>query len=80
MLTTRLPAATSLVSNEVALAGSTAHEFEEQITDLQPMLAEMWRTRASPTTGNPVPERPAVVVIYREDHRFLMDEVIPRQE
>jgi hypothetical protein len=74
-----LTAATSLVWKEVALKGSTAHEFEEQITALQPGLAEQWRTRVSPTSGNPVPERPSVVVIYREDHRFMLDEVIPKQ-
>ena len=74
-----LTAATSLVWNEVALTGSTAHEFEQQITALQPRLAEQWRTRISPVTGNPIPERPAVLVVYRQDHRFLLDEVIPRQ-
>ncbi len=74
-----LTAATSLVWHELALTGNTAHEFEQQITALQPILADQWRTRISPTTGNPVPERPAVLVIYRQDHRFLLDEVIPRQ-
>ena len=74
-----LTAATSLVWKEVALKGNTAHEFEEQITALQPALAEQWRTRVSPTSGNPVPERPSVVVIYREDHRFMLEDVIPRQ-
>ena len=53
-----LTAATSLVWKEVALKGTTAHEFEEQITALQPSLAELWRTRVSPISGNPVPERP----------------------
>ncbi len=74
-----LTAATSLVWHELALSGNTAHEFEQQITALQPVLAEQWRTRVSPTTGNPIPERPAVLVIYRQDHRFLLDDVIPRQ-
>ena len=45
-----LTAATSLVWQEVALTGSTAHEFEEQITALQPRLVEQWRTRISPTS------------------------------
>jgi hypothetical protein len=72
-------AATSLVWHEVALSGSTAHEFEEQITGLAPFLAEHWRAHVSPTSGNPVYERPAVLVIYREDHRFLLDSIIPRR-
>src|SRR3990170_2757062 len=72
-------AATSLVWYELALTGSTAHEFEEQITGLAPFLAENWRAHVSPTSGNPVYERPAVLVIYREDHRFLLDRIIPRR-
>jgi hypothetical protein len=74
-----LTAATSLVWHEVALKGTTAHEFEEQITALQPVLSEQWRTKVSKVSGNPIPDRPAVLVLYREDHRFLLDEVIPRQ-
>ena len=72
-------AATSLVWHELALSGSTAHEFEEQITGLAPFLAENWRAHVSPTSGNPVYERPAVLVIYREDHRFLLDRIIPHR-
>jgi SAM-dependent methyltransferase len=72
-------AATSLVWHELALSGSSAHAFEEQISGLAPFLAENWRAGVSPVSGNPVPERPAVLVIYREDHRFLLDPVIPRR-
>src|SRR6201997_4167016 len=36
-------AATSLVWHEEALLGSTAHDFEQQIGDLQPFLSEHWR-------------------------------------
>jgi len=62
---------------EVRLSGTTAAEFERQITDLEPFLAEHWRVRASKTTGNPLYVEPTVLVIYREDHRFLLDSVIP---
>lgn len=72
-------AATSLVWHELPLAGATAHEFESQITELQPFLAEHWRARSSRSTGNPVYERPVVLVIYREDHKFLLDQVRPRR-
>ena len=40
-------AATSLVWQELSLTGNTAHEFETQITDLGPFLAENWRARVS---------------------------------
>src|SRR5690242_1299756 len=60
-------AATSLVWHEVPLAGSTAHEFEDQITALQPFLAENWKAAVSQTSGNPVYEKPVVLVLYRDD-------------
>ncbi len=33
----------------------------------------------SPKTGNPVYDRPATLVLYRDDYRFLLDDVIPRR-
>lgn len=74
-----IDAATSLAWHEIALKGSTSSEFDEQITALQPFLAANWRARPSAETGNPVYERPAVLVIYRDDHRFMLDQVIPKR-
>lgn len=73
-----LRAASSLVWHEVRLSGSTSATFEEQITALEPFLAENWNAFSS-KSGNSVYERPAVLVIYREDHRFLLDQLIPKQ-
>src|SRR5947209_14108318 len=67
-------AATSMVWRELALTGNTASEFEQQITDLQPFLAENWRATVG-KAGNPVYEKPVVLVIYRDDYRFLLDTV-----
>src|SRR5262249_48663032 len=39
---TSVAAATSLVWHELALTGTSSHEFERQITALQPFLAENW--------------------------------------
>jgi hypothetical protein len=74
-----LAAATSLLWHEVPLAGSTAHDFSEQIQALEPFLSKHWQARHSPATGNPVYERPVALVLYREDFRFLLHDVIPRQ-
>ncbi|HEX5959082.1 MAG TPA: hypothetical protein VFY92_10575, partial [Hyphomicrobiaceae bacterium] len=74
-----LSAATSMVWHEVALAGTTAAEFSDQIAALEPFLAKVWQAKHSPKTGNPVYERPAALVIYRDDFRFLLDDVIPEQ-
>jgi hypothetical protein len=74
-----LTAATSLAWHEVALTGTTAAEFSEQINALEPFLGKVWQARHSAKTGNPVYERPVALVLYREDFRFLLDDVIPQQ-
>ena len=73
-----LSAASSLVWHEVPLAGDSAYRFEQQITELVPFLSQNWKAGVSPKTGNPVYERPVVLVLYREDHKFLLDPIIPR--
>ncbi len=71
-------AASATVWHEVALRGASSGEFADQITALEPFLEENWRASVSPRSGMPVYERPVVIVLYREDHRFLLDSVIPR--
>jgi len=73
-----MQAAATLNWIDMPLAGTTAHEFDEQIADLQPVLNDGWRVRPSAKTGNPLYVRPSVLVLYRDDHRFLLDPVIPR--
>ena len=63
---------------EIALEGHTAHEFDRQLAELRPVLADWWKVRTSPSTGNPVYMEPSVIVLYRSDHRFALDSVIPR--
>jgi len=75
----QVAAATSMVWHEAPLAGSTSHEFAEQIAALEPFLAKNWQARHSPRTGNPVYDHPVALVIYREDYRFLLENVIPRR-
>ncbi len=74
-----MSAASTLVWHELPLAGNSAHRFEQQITDLEPFLAENWKAGVSAKTGNPVYDRPVVLLIYREDHKFLLDPIIPRR-
>jgi hypothetical protein len=73
-----LNAASSMVWHELPLQGNSAHRFEQQIIDLEPFLAQNWKAGVSARTGNPVYDRPVVLVIYREDHRFLLDPIIPK--
>src|SRR4249919_2852551 len=72
-------AAASLLWHEVALSGTTAHEFSEQIAALEPFLARNWQARHSPKTGNPIYEHPVALVLYRDDHRFLLENVLPKR-
>jgi hypothetical protein len=70
--------AAALNWQEVRLTGTSSHEYAEQIEDLASSLAHGWETKPSPKSGNPIYVRPSVLVLYREDHRFLLDSVIPR--
>jgi len=70
--------AAALNWQEVRLIGNSAHEYAEQIEELGPTLDYGWQTRPSSKTGNPVYLRPSVLVVYREDHKFLLDPVIPK--
>jgi hypothetical protein len=70
--------AAALGWHEVRLSGQTTNEYADQIEALAPTLATGWQTRPSPRTGNPVYVRPSVLVVYREDHAFVLDRVIPK--
>jgi hypothetical protein len=69
--------AAALNWREVVLEGDSAHEYGEQLRSLDPFLVEGWQVKSSEKTGNPVYVRPSVLVIYRKDHSFLLDSVIP---
>ena len=72
-------AAGAMVWHEVALDGSTAGEFEEQIAALDPFLARHWQASISADSGNPIYRTPVVLVIHRRDHRFMLQPVLPRR-
>ncbi len=67
-----------LVWKTVALDGDSSHQFGRQIRALRPFLAENWQVRKSSKTGNPLYERPAVLVLYRKDRQFVLDPILPR--
>lgn len=69
--------AAALNWKEVALDGHSAAEYGEQFQGLDKFLVDGWQVRSSETTGNPMYVRPSVLVIYRKDHQFLLDGVIP---
>src|SRR4026207_2204665 len=63
---------------DVPLQGNTSHEFFQQIHELDDHLAQGWQTASSAKTGNPVYVTPSVMVLYREDHAYALNDLIPR--
>ena len=61
----------------VRLTGASAYDYGEQIESLGTMLSHGWAAKPSPATGNLTYVRPSVLVVYREDYEFLLDDVIP---
>jgi len=70
--------AAALNWKEVALEGNSAAEYAEQLQGLDKFLVDGWQVRSSEKTGNPMYVRPSVLVIYRKDHQFLLDNIIPK--
>ena len=64
--------------HEVALGGTSSFGFAEQLRRLDATLVDAWRVTSS-SSGNPVYAKPSVLVVYRADHRFMLDDVIPRR-
>jgi len=70
--------AAALNWREVALEGDSSFSYAEQLAALDPFLVDGWQVKSSEKTGNPMYVRPSVLVIYRKDHSFLLDSVIPK--
>ncbi len=66
--------------HEVGLKGSDAHAFDQQIAQLEPFLADAWAAGVNPKTGNPSYKQPVVLILYREDHKFILNSSIPRRD
>lgn len=62
----------------VELEGTSAYEYGQQLRALDEVLVDAWQATASPKTGNPQYVRPSVLIMYRKDHKFLLDSVIPK--
>jgi hypothetical protein len=70
--------AAALNWREVALEGDSSYSYAEQLADLDSFLVDGWQVKSSEKTGNPMYVRPSVLVIYRKDHSFMLDSVIPK--
>jgi hypothetical protein len=70
--------AAALNWHEVELEGTSSFGYAHQLSAMGDFLVDAWQVRASPKTGNPLYVRPSVLIVYRKDHRFLLDSIIPR--
>jgi hypothetical protein len=64
---------------EVPLQGVSAYAFARQIKDLQEHLRQGWQTTTSKRTGNPLYVTPSVLILYRADHKFVLESIIPQR-
>jgi hypothetical protein len=64
---------------EVPLQGASAYAFDRQIKELQGYLRQGWQTTTSKRTGNPLYVTPSVLILYRADHKFVLESIIPRR-
>ncbi len=74
-----ISSAAALNWHEIALHGSSSQAYGEQLRAIDDLLVDGWEVKVSEKTGNPRYVRPSVLVIFREDNRFLLDSVIPRR-
>lgn len=79
LMPSSVDSAARMIWHDVALRGSTAAEYEQQINELEPFLAQHWRANVSKTTGNPVYDQPVVLVLYLEKYKFLLNQVLPKR-
>ena len=70
--------AAALNWQEIELEGTSAYAYGQQLGALDDYLVDAWQATPSPKTGNPQYVRPSVLIMYRKDHKFLLESVIPR--
>ncbi len=63
--------------NIIKLKGNTSIEFAQQLRKQNDFLEKKWNIEINKITGNHTYKEPSVMVIYREDQEFNVNELIP---
>ena len=64
----------------VKLKGNSSLDFSNQLRKLnQEFLARKWQVETNPKTGTSTYKEPSVIVIYRKDQEFVLQDVIPKK-
>lgn len=66
--------------NVVKLKGHTSLEFNSQLTKINKILEKNWKVERSPKSGNPTYKEPSVLILYREDQEFILNDIIPTKK
>ena len=61
----------------IKLKGNSSIDFSNQLRKLNPSLEKNWPIETDKTTGNPTYKTPSVLVIFRKDQEFVLNNLIP---
>lgn len=64
---------------DMPLEGTTAHEFATQLRGLGDIVKEGWQTESGGPGGALRYVNPSAIVLYREDHAFALQHIIPTE-
>lgn len=64
---------------DVSMVGTSSFEFGEQLRQLDDAIVDGWQITTSEKTGNPVFVKPTVMVLYRADHQFELNPIMPQK-
>ena len=62
------------------LKGKSSFEFNSQLNQLDEMLKKNWQVENNQKNGNPTYVKPSSIIIYRDDHDFILDKIIPKTD
>jgi hypothetical protein len=64
----------------IKLKGETSIDFSNQLRKLNGYLEKNWQIERDSKSGNPTYKTPSVLVIYRKDQEFVLNDIIPTKK
>ena len=63
----------------VKLKGNSSFQFNLQLSQLEGLLEDNWQVERNKKSGNPTYKDPSLLIIYREDQEFILENIIPQK-